>query len=113
MFMKKEDGMADAKRCMSIIAALVMVLVFFSSSWASDGGKVNINTASAEELATLKRIGPKNAQKIVEYRQTNGLFKRPEEIMNVKGVGEKVWEINKDRIVVGGNQGSKKKAAGS
>ena len=52
-------------------------------------GKVNINTASAEQLTTLPGIGPKLAARIVEYRQKAGSFKSVQELMNVQGVGEK------------------------
>jgi competence protein ComEA len=52
-------------------------------------GKVNINTASAEQLTVLPGIGPKLAARIVEYRQKSGAFKSVQELMNVRGVGEK------------------------
>ena len=62
--------------------------------------KVNINTASLEQLMTLDRVGSKYAQRIIEYRETIGPFAEPEDIMKVKGIGQKTWEANKDRIVV-------------
>ena len=62
--------------------------------------KININTASVEELATLDRVGEKYAQRIVEYRESNGSFAKAEDITNVKGIGSKILEANKDRIVV-------------
>ena len=52
-------------------------------------GKVNINTASAEQLATLPGVGPKLAVRILEYRQKAGAFKSVQELMNVRGIGEK------------------------
>ena len=61
---------------------------------------VNINTASAEELATLEGIGDVIAQAIVEYRDANGPFKSIEDVKNVKGVGEKKFEGIKDKIAV-------------
>jgi len=61
---------------------------------------VNLNTATAEELEQVKGIGPKLAEKIIEYRKTNGPFKRAEDIVNVQGIGTKFWEANKDRFVV-------------
>jgi len=48
----------------------------------------------------LKRIGPKYAERIIEYREKNGPFKTPEDIMKVKGIGPKTFELNKDMITV-------------
>jgi len=63
--------------------------------------KVNINTADAEELQTLLNgVGPQKAAAIVEFREKNGLFKTPADLMNVKGIGEKTFEKNKDIIIV-------------
>src|SRR5437762_14313972 len=63
-------------------------------------GVVNINTASAAELDGLPGIGAKTAARIVEYRQKNGPFKRIEELMNVRGVGEKNFLKLKAQITV-------------
>jgi competence protein ComEA len=51
--------------------------------------KVNINTASVEQLTTLPGVGPKLAARILEYRQKSGAFKSVSELMNVRGIGEK------------------------
>ena len=61
---------------------------------------ININTASAEELATLEGIGEKTAQNIVEYREGNGPFAAIEDIKNVKGIGDKKFEKIKENIAV-------------
>jgi competence protein ComEA len=61
---------------------------------------VNINTASASELEALPGIGPKTAERIVEYRQKNGPFKKVEELMNVRGVGEKNFLKLKPQITI-------------
>ena len=61
---------------------------------------ININTASAEELTSLKGIGEKTAQAIVEYRQKNGAFKAIEDIKNVKGISDKKFEVFKSSICV-------------
>jgi competence protein ComEA len=61
---------------------------------------LNLNTATAAQIATLPGIGPKAAQRIVEYRQKNGGFKKIEELMNVKGIGEKSFLKLKPLITV-------------
>ena len=61
---------------------------------------INLNTATAAQIATLPGIGPKTADLIVQYRQKNGPFKKIEEIMNVRGVGEKSFLKLKARITV-------------
>jgi comEA protein len=62
---------------------------------------VNINTASASEFEALPGIGPKMAARIVEYRQKNGPFKKVEELMNVRGLGEKNFLKLKAQLTVG------------
>jgi competence protein ComEA len=67
-------------------------------------GVVNLNSATAAQIATLQGIGPKTADLIVQYRQKNGPFKKIEEIMNVRGVGEKSFLKIKDRLTVAAEQ---------
>ena len=62
---------------------------------------ININTASATDLERLPGIGAKTANKIVEYRQKNGPFKKVEELMNVQGIGEKNFLKLRAQISVG------------
>lgn len=62
--------------------------------------KVNINTANQEELDTLPGIGETTAQKIIEYRETNGKFNKIEDLQNVKGIGESKYSEIKDKITV-------------
>ena len=61
---------------------------------------VNLNAATAAQLAALPGIGPKTAQLIIDYRQKNGGFKKIEEIMNVRGIGEKSFLKLKGLITV-------------
>jgi competence protein ComEA len=68
---------------------------------------VNINTASAAELESLPGVGARTAQRIVEYRQKNGSFKKIEELMNVQGIGEKSFLKIKDRLTVGAARAEK------
>src|SRR5207249_10063626 len=57
--------------------------------------KVNINTAGLKELMGLSGIGHKVAERIVEYRDTHGPFKKPEDLKKVEGVGQGVWDRNR------------------
>ena len=66
------------------------------------GKKVNINQASAKELANLPRIGDKVAERIVEYRQAHGSFARVEDLMEVKGIGEKLFTSLKPYLTLSG-----------
>jgi comEA protein len=61
---------------------------------------VNINTAPADQLERLPGVGPKTAARIVEYRQKNGGFKKVEELMNVRGIGEKAFLKMKGQLTV-------------
>jgi len=63
---------------------------------------ININTASASELEALPGVGAKTAARIVEYRQKNGPFKKVEELMNVRGIGEKNFLKLKAQISTAG-----------
>ena len=58
---------------------------------ATPASPVNLNTATQAQLETLPGIGAKAAQRILEYRQKNGNFKKLEDLMNVKGIGEKAF----------------------
>jgi competence protein ComEA len=71
------------------------------SSGHVNAGRVNINTASVEELDALPSIGPTTAQAIVDYRLQNGNFAKIEDIKNVPGVGPATYEQIKDYITVG------------
>ncbi len=62
--------------------------------------KVNINTATLEELDNLPGIGPAIANRIIEYREENGKFKNIEDIQNVKGIGESKYNDIKEKIIV-------------
>ena len=76
------------------IAALVL-------SFTAMAAPVNINTASAEQIAeALNGIGLSKAQAIVEYRETYGLFDRADEIVFVRGIGDATFERNKEDILI-------------
>ena len=90
------------RSAMTLIAVLTTALMM---AWvvpvlAGDASKVNINTASIEELITLDGIGETYAERIIEFRDKNGPFQKPEDILKVKGIGDKIFEANQDRITV-------------
>jgi comEA protein len=112
-----EDSM---RRLMFALVILVATVISPSASWAqaAKGGSsakarattanpVNLNSASAAQLQTLPGIGASAAQRIVEYRQKNGNFKKIEELMNVKGIGEKSFLKLKPLITVGDKPAAK------
>ncbi|KAA0253996.1 MAG: helix-hairpin-helix domain-containing protein [Acidobacteria bacterium] len=63
---------------------------------------VNVNQASAAELARLPRVGEKLAERIVAYRQEHGPFKRAEGLMEVKGIGEKMFAVLEPYVALSG-----------
>jgi competence protein ComEA len=66
----------------------------------AEAAMINLNTASVKELETLPGIGAKTAERIVEYRQKNGPFKKIEELMNVQGIGETSFLKLKPQLTV-------------
>ena len=69
---------------------------------ADASGVINVNSASAEQIAFLPRVGIKLAERVVEYRKSNGPFKKIEDLMEVKGVGEKLFVALKPHLTVSG-----------
>ena len=65
-----------------------------------DAAPININTADVKELMKLEGVGRRVAEKIVEYRDTHGPFKKADELRKVEGVGNGLWERNRTRIVI-------------
>ena len=94
----------SALAIVSLLAAAPPLVIAQTTSRAAKAsataGIVNINTASATDLEALPGIGAKTAARIVEYRQKNGPFKKIEELMNVRGVGEKNFLKLKPQITV-------------
>ena len=92
--------MKKMQKLLVLVVAVLMVLAMIPVVGAEEGGKININTALKEQLVELDKVGPKYAERIIEYREKVAPFEKPEDIMKVKGIGEKIYEANKDRIVV-------------
>ncbi|MBW1727944.1 MAG: helix-hairpin-helix domain-containing protein [Deltaproteobacteria bacterium] len=92
--------MTKTKKLVFLCISVAIVMVFIGPLWAVDAGKINLNKATVEELMQLKGIGQKYAERIVKFREKNGPFKKTEDLMNVPGIGSKIWEKNKDKIAV-------------
>jgi competence protein ComEA len=71
------------------MAALLVSGTAMAAGKPAPAAKVNLNTATVEQLTTLPGVGPKLAARIVEYRQKSGSFRSTQELINVRGVGEK------------------------
>ena len=95
---------------LAIAALFVCVMSAAAAQQPSRGAKpvaaaasnevVNLNSSTPAQIAALPGIGLKTAELIVQYREKNGPFKKIEEVMNVKGVGEKSFLRIKDRLTV-------------
>ena len=89
---------------LSVLAALAaapaLMAVSADTVHAAAVEKININPASVKELQKLESVGPGVAQRIVEYREAHGPFKRGEDLRKVGGVGASMFERNRERIVV-------------
>lgn len=84
-----------------IFAMLGLVAGFgLSSAGAEDGERININTATVEELSQLEGIGGAYAERIVVYREAHGGFKSLNELKNVKGIGPKILAKNMDKMTL-------------
>lgn len=89
------------------VLAFALAASLAAPAFANEQGKsaavatvVNLNTATAAQLQELPGIGARTAERIIEYREKNGGFKKIEQLMNVKGIGEKSFLKLKDRITV-------------
>ncbi|MCL2575800.1 MAG: helix-hairpin-helix domain-containing protein [Defluviitaleaceae bacterium] len=74
-----------------------------NTSSSSAGSLININTATTDQLMTLNNIGESRAQNIINHRTARGGFRNIEELMNVTGIGESIFNGLRDRVTVGGN----------
>ena len=92
--------MLNRKLIGTVLLTVFIGLIIVLNVNAVEVKKININTATAEELAQLKGIGPSHAAKIVAYREKNGPFKMPEDLTQVSGIGQKTIEANQEFIIV-------------
>ena len=83
----------------SIIVLIGLLFLSFCQPVMANSKKININTGTKKELITFKHVGDKIADRIIEYRKIHP-FEKPEDIMKVKGIGQKVFDANKQMIIV-------------
>jgi competence protein ComEA len=101
--------MYRTNRVFTILLLVVLTLSAAGSLAAEASGVVNINTADSEQLSLLPRVGPTVAQRIVDFRQENGRFQTLEDLMLVRGIGEKTFELIKPHITLEGQTSLKDK----
>ncbi|RME35906.1 MAG: helix-hairpin-helix domain-containing protein [Gammaproteobacteria bacterium] len=89
-----------------MLKSILLVFVLLGALPAAMADPVDINTADAATLAaSLKGVGPAKARAIVAFREQNGPFRSIDELTEVRGIGEKLLEQNRDRISVGEPEG--------
>jgi len=81
-----------------MLALTMSISMVIGNAYAE--GHININTASAEQLQTVKGIGEKTAEAIVKYREAHGTFETVDALVHVKGIGEKKLDKIDDDLVV-------------
>jgi competence protein ComEA len=92
------------------IATIIIIALSAVSAFAADeaaaptkvSGVVNINTADVSQLSLLPRIGEKTAARVVAWREENGPFKKATDIMQVKGISDKTFELLSPYLVLEG-----------
>ncbi len=104
----------ETKTASALLVLLALVLPLASAipaAAATPESKrvVNINTADSSQLAFLPRVGPSVAQRIVEHRKTNGGFKKVEDLMLVRGIGEKTFALIRPYLAINGETTLKEK----
>lgn len=92
--------MQKVKMAILTIVSVALMMTWVVPALADDLQKININTANIEELMSLDGIGQRYAERIVAFREKNGAFQQPEDLMKVKGIGQKLVDINIHRIIV-------------
>ncbi len=94
------------RRAIPTVVFLAAMLAVLGTGWTAEpptaGGVVNVNTATVEQLQLLPRVGPALAGRIVEFREANGPFESIDELVAVRGIGEKSLEKLRPHVTVKG-----------
>src|SRR5215218_7092210 len=93
------------RKSLQVLTLALILAAIGSVAMAGDApaGVVNINTADAGQLALLPRVGEKAAERIIEYRTEHGPFKKAADLMQVKGIGAKTFELMSPHVAVSGS----------
>lgn len=78
----------------------IAIVLLFASTLAFANTPININTADEQALTALSGIGPAKARAIISYRDEHGAFKSVDDLVNVKGIGEKTVDHNRENMIV-------------
>ena len=92
IYIEGVETMKEGKRYFSILMIIASIMLVATMTMAEEGNKINLNTATVEDLMQIKGVGKSYAERIIEYREKNGPFKEIEDIMKVKGIGPKTFE---------------------
>lgn len=106
-FEPRTGGRNQVRRRRNNVLAVLLLTAAWLAPWTAAmaqqaKGKVNINSATAEQLSLLPRVGEVVAARIIEFRDKNGRFKAPEDLMLIKGIGEKTFELLEPYVSVTG-----------
>ena len=88
-----------------LLVVAMLGLICAPATFAAKGHKLDLNTATVEQLKELPKIGDKTAKAIVKYREDHGGFKSVDELLNVKGIGKKKLELLRPWVTVVKNDG--------
>ena len=83
------------------VAVALLMVVWVAAAIAAEG-KVNINTATADQLSLLPRVGATVAARIIEFREKNGKFKKPEDLLLVSGIGDRTFDLIRPYVSIDG-----------
>ena len=95
------------------VAVAALLIVSLSVAAVAADGKVNINTANAEQLSLLPRVGATVAERIIQFRDQNGRFKKPEDLLLVSGIGDRTFDLIRPYISLEGETTLRDKVSSS
>jgi competence protein ComEA len=111
--MYKKRRLLSSILFLGLLAASLPTLPAAAAVPADGKRVVNINTADTAKLSLLPRVGPAVADRIVDYRKQNGPFKATEDLMQVRGIGEKTFALIKPYVALAGETSLTEKVSGS